>query len=139
MVELIVGPKGRGKTKYLLDYAAREITEANGSIVFLDKNKKHMYELSNRIRLIDMSHFNIRTSEEFVGFILGILSQDHDLELVIMDAFLTTANLEGKDITPTINRLDEISASFNVKFVLSVGLSEDEVPDLLKDHITASL
>ena len=55
MVELIVGKKGKGKTKVLLDRVNGAVKEANGSIVYLDKSTKHMYELNNKVRLIDVS------------------------------------------------------------------------------------
>ena len=75
MVELIVGKKGKGKTKVLLDKVNGAVKEANGSIVYLDKSTKHMYELNNKVRLIDVSGFPIKNADEFVGFICGILSQ----------------------------------------------------------------
>ena len=80
MVQLIVGNKGKGKTKQLLDRVNSEIKEISGNIVYLDKSTKHMYELNNKVRLIDVSQFLIENSSEFVGFVCGILSQDHDLQ-----------------------------------------------------------
>ena len=93
MVELIVGKKGKGKTKVLLDKVNGAVKEANGSIVYLDKSTKHMYELNNKVRLIDVSGFPIKNADEFVGFICGILSQDHDLEQIYLDSFLKVAKL----------------------------------------------
>lgn len=139
MVELIVGQKGKGKTKYLLDYTADAFQNASGNIAFLDKNTKHMYELNNKIRLIDVTQYDVESSPEFIGFILGLLSQDNDLEQVCVDSFLTISCLEGKDIAPTINRLDEISSKFNVKFVLSIGLDEKELPSQIKANVIVSL
>ena len=75
MVELIVGKKGKGKTKVLLDKVNGAIKEANGSIVYLDKSTKHMYELNNKVRLIDVSVYPIKNADEFVGFVCGIISQ----------------------------------------------------------------
>ena len=56
MVQLIVGRKGKGKTKHLLDQVNSDVKTANGNIVYLDKNAKHMYELSNRVRLVELSN-----------------------------------------------------------------------------------
>ena len=97
MVELIVGKKGKGKTKVLLD-------KVNG-----------------------------------VGFICGILSQDHDLEQVYLDSFLKVAKLEEKDITGTLGQLDEIGKQFNVTFVISVSLDKEEVPEAFHDKIAVAL
>ena len=117
MVELIVGKKGKGKTKVLLDKVNGAIKNVNGSIVYLDKSTKHMYELNNKIRLIDVSGYPIINADEFVGFICGIISQDHDLEQIYLDSFLTTAKLEGLDISGTLEQLEEIGE--NLVFPLS--------------------
>ena len=139
MVQLIVGKKGKGKTKQLLDKVNSEIKEISGNIVYLDKSTKHMYELNNKVRLIDVSQCMIENSSEFIGFISGIISQDHDLQQMYLDSFLKIACLEGQDIVATIDKLEKISASFDVNFVLSVSLDEDELPDGLKDKILISL
>ena len=81
----------------------------------------------------------MKSEQEFIGFILGLISQDHDLEIVLLDAFLKISSLEGSDIAPTINRLEEISKDFGVKFILSVGLDEKDIPAELKENIIVSL
>ena len=78
MVQIIAGRKGKGKTKHLLDMANNGIKAATGSIVYLDKSSKHMYELNNRIRLINVNEYPVSTSQGFIGFICGIISQDHE-------------------------------------------------------------
>ena len=93
MVQIIAGSKGKGKTKILLDKVNTKVKESSGTLVYLDKNSKHMYELDRRIRLIDISKFPVRTPAEFTGFICGILSQDHDLEKVFLDNFLKIASI----------------------------------------------
>mgnify|MGYP007134919152 CR=1 FL=1 len=133
MVELIVGKKGKGKTKVLLDKVNGAIKEANGSIVYLDKSTKHMYELNNKVRLIDVSVYPIKNADEFVGFVCGIISQDHDLEQVYLDSFLTTAKLEGKDVTGTLEQLNAVGEKFNVKFVVSMSLDKEEIPESLQE------
>ena len=84
MVQIIAGKKGKGKTKYLLDMANNAVKESKGSIVYLDKSSKHMYELSNKIRLINVPEFPVHSAEAFVGFSCGIISQDHDLEVMYL-------------------------------------------------------
>ena len=76
MVQIIAGKKGKGKTKHLLDRANSAIRDSKGSIVYLDKSSKHMYELSNKIRLINVKEYPIESSEGFIGFICGIISHD---------------------------------------------------------------
>ena len=139
MVQIIAGKKGKGKTKYLLDMANTAIKEAKGSIVYLDKSVKHMYELSNKIRLINVAEFPVNTAEGFVGFLCGIISQDHDLEVMYLDSFLKLASLEGEDISATIAALDQLSVKYHVNFVLSVSLDADELPENAKDMVLVSL
>ena len=139
MVQIIAGRKGKGKTKYLLDMANTAVKEAKGSIVYLDKSSKHMYELNNKIRLINVAEFSVSTAEGFIGFICGIISQDHDLAAMYLDSFLKLAGLEGEDITATLAELDQISAKYHVNFVLSVSMDGEELPESAKDMVLVAL
>ncbi|MBP5733842.1 MAG: twitching motility protein PilT [Lachnospiraceae bacterium] len=139
MVQLIVGEKGKGKTKHLLDKVNNEIKTIPGNIVYLDKSTKHMYELNNKVRLIDVSQYAIEDNAEFLGFISGIISQDHELQQMYFDSFLKIAKLEGQDITPAIAKLEKISERFGVDFILSVSLNEDALPEELKSKVLISL
>jgi hypothetical protein len=139
MVQLILGNKGKGKTKYLLDKVNNEVQDVSGNIVYLDKNVKHMYELNNKIRLINVNEYFITNSDEFVGFVCGIISQDHDLEQMYFDSFLTIACLEGAPIEAVIEKLEKLSQRFNVTFVLSISLDLDEVSETLKSKVIVSL
>ncbi|NBJ91431.1 twitching motility protein PilT [Parablautia muri] len=141
MVQLIVGNKGKGKTKHLLDQVNAQVQSASGNLVYLDKSTKHMYELNNKIRLIDVSSYLLTDSDEFVGFISGIISQDHDLEQVYVDNFLKIAHLEkeGSDIEPVIQKLDKLSDAFNINFYVSISLDDADIPASLKDKIAVSL
>ena len=139
MVQLIVGNKGKGKTKFLLDKVNNEVKEALGSVVYLDKSTKHMYELNNKVRLIDVPDFMIGTPDEFIGFVSGIISQDHDLQQMYLDSFLKIASLEGQDITPVIERLEKLGEKFDVDFVLSVSLDEHELPEAVKSKVHTAL
>lgn len=139
MVEIIAGEKGKGKTKYLLDKVNESVKSASGNIVYLDKSQKHMYELSNKVRLINVTDFPVSNCDEFLGFICGIVSQDHDLQEMYLDSFLTIANVEDGQINHAIEKLDIISEKYNVKFVLSVSKNEADLPECAKAKIIVSL
>ena len=139
MVQLIVGKKGKGKTKQLLDKVNGAIKAAEGNIVYLDKSSKHMYELNNRVRLIDTSEFALSSSDAFIGFVSGIISQDHDLQEMYFDSFLKIAHLENEDIVGTVQKLEKIGEAFHVNFILSVSMDESKLPEALKDKIEISL
>ena len=139
MVELIVGKKGKGKTKVLLDRVNGAVKEANGSIVYLDKSTKHMYELNNKVRLIDVSSYPLKNADEFVGFICGIISQDHDREQIYLDSFLKVSKLEDADVTDTLDQLDKIGEKYGISIVVSISLDKEEIPEALQDKIAVAL
>ena len=132
MIQLIVGSKGKGKTKELLDRAEAAVKSATGSVVYVDKSAQHMYELSNKIRLINISNFPVDSEDGFVGFISGIISQDHDLQYMFLDSFLTVANLMGADITSAMQKLDNLSTAYGVNFVISVSMDAENLPEFCK-------
>jgi len=140
MVQIIAGRKGKGKTKILLQKANEAIKEAKGSVVYLDKNTKHMFELNNRVRLINVMDYPINTPEAFIGFISGIISQDHDIEIMFLDSFLTLSCLEGKeDVSEDINKLVKLSDVFGITFILSVSMDRDELSEDLQPCVTDAL
>ena len=139
MVKLILGKKGKGKTKELLDKVNGQVKTVSGSVVYLDKSTKHMYELNNKVRLINVPDYLISSRQEFLGFICGIISQDHDLEQMYLDSFLKIACVEEGDIAPVIEKLEEISEKFHVNFILSVSLDESELSDALKAKVIMAL
>ena len=139
MVQLIAGNKGKGKTKYLLDKVNAEVKTASGNITYLDKSTKHMFELNNKVRLINVSDYFITSSDEFLGFICGIISQDHDLQQMYFDSFLKIACLEGKDISQTVTKLEKIGESCGVEFIVRISREEDELPADMKSKVTISL
>ena len=139
MVRLIVGNKGKGKTTEILARVNNQIKEAKGSIVYLDKSNKHMYELNNKIRLIDVSRFPIANSEQFVGFICGIISQDHDIESMYLDGFMKCSKVKPDEITATIKELDAVSRMFNIEFIISLSLDKEELDSSLEEMILVTL
>ena len=141
MVSLIVGAKGKGKTKYLLDMANESVKTADGHIVYIDKNGKHMYELNNKVRLIDASRYPLKSGDEFIGFIMGIASQDHDLQKIFLDSFLKNSRVtdDMTVIRDYIEQLDEIGKLCNVDFIISVSKDQAELDPKLYDKILISL
>lgn len=139
MNQLIVGNKGKGKTKQLLDKVNSEVLTVSGNIVYLDKSTKHMFELNNKVRLIDVSEFPIDNCDQFIGFVLGIVSQDHDLEQVYYDSFLDLAKLDAKDVEAALEKFKTIGEKYNIKFVMSISMDEKDIPESMKSDIIVSL
>ena len=141
MVQLIVGEKGKGKTKFLLQQANDAVKTADGHIVYIDKSTKHMYELHNRIRLIDASRYPLKTGDEFIGFICGIASQDHDLEQIYLDSALKNLKIEDETerFTDYVFQLEDISKLLGVDFIISVSRNKEDLDPVLYDRISIAL
>ena len=140
MIESICGEKGKGKTKELLNKVNNSIATAAGNVVYLDKSQKHMYELNNKVRLINVIDYPVTNCDEFLGFICGIVSQDHDLEEMYLDSFLTIASIESDaDILKSIEKLDVISEKYKVRFILSVSKNKADLPECAKAKVIKSL
>lgn len=140
MIQLIVGAKGKGKTKHLLEKVNSAVKTVDGNIVYLDKSAKHMYELKNRIRLINTAEFPFTKTDEFIGFICGIVSQDHDLEEVYLDSFLNIAFIEDtSSVNEVLAKLDKISDQFHVDFIISMSVDISELSDEFKAKVIVSL
>lgn len=140
MIEIISGEKGKGKTKHLLERVNKEIETTDGSIVFIDKSRKHMYELDSRIRLINMSDFPIDSSDEFLGFLSGVISQNNDIQEIFLESFLTIGFIDTNEgLCKAIEKLDVISEKFGIKLILSISRNEDVLPECAKSRIVLSL
>ena len=140
MVQLIVGKKGKGKTKIILEMVNKEIATASGNIVYLDKGNDHMYELNNKVRLINVKDYGVANADEFVGFIRGIISQDNDLQQVYFDGFLNISCIDGfEKAEEVLNKLDSISDTYGFKIIASVSIDEADLPESLKSKVIVVL
>ena len=139
MIQLIVGKKGKGKTKQLLDKVNADVLTANGNIVYIDKSTKHMFELNNKVRLIDISEFPVENYDQFIGFLLGIVSQDHDLEQVYFDGFLELAKISENEVENVLSKFEKIADKYNINLVMSISMDEKDTPESMKSAIIVSL
>lgn len=139
MIQIIAGEKGRGKTKVLINRANTDVRTAKGNIVYVDKSNKHMYELSNKLRLINVRDFGVENSSEFVGFISGLLSQDNDLERIYLDSFLKIACTDETNYEQVLKRLTELSEKFHVDFVISISMNEEQIDEPYKTDVILAL
>ena len=98
MIQIITGDKGKGKTKVLIDKVNNEVKVVAGSVVFIDNNNKHLYELSNRVHMINCTNYEVNNLEMFAGFVLGIISQTKDIEKIYIDNFTSVAYVNKEQV-----------------------------------------
>ena len=122
-----------------MDKVNSEVKNILGNVVYLDKSTQHMFELNNKVRLICVPDYGVDNADQFLGFVSGILSQDHDLQQMYFDSFLDIAHLRDADITPALKKLDTLSRQFKIDFILSVSMDEADLPESAKSLIAISL
>ena len=134
MVSLIVGHKGAGKTKMMIDLANERARDSNGSVVFVNKNHRLMYDLVHQIRVVCMEDYEeITNSDEYVGFLYGVISGDHDIEAIFIDSILKHADVHKDDIPEFLARLKVISQQHDIDFIVSLSADLEELSDDVAD------
>ena len=140
MIDIITGNKGKGKTKFLLEKANKQAETLIGSAVFIDKSNKFIYGLDSRIRLINISDYPIHTTDQFLGFIMGIIALNTDIEAIFLDSFLTIGFIDTKEgLLHAVSYLERLSDLFEIRFIISISKNEDELPEEVRSHIVISL
>ena len=139
MLKLVIGSKGKGKTKFMLDTANQEAQTSDGLVIYLDKNSKHIFELDKHIRLINVREYPVPNLDVLIGFICGLISGNNDIEAIYFDSFMTLASLEMADLGDALNKLVILSEKLKVDFILSLSFDEHELPEEYKEYILLSL
>lgn len=135
MIQAVVGGKGTGKTKTLVNMANKALDETKGEIVFISGERRRMIELNHRIRLIQLRDFDIRDFNVFYGFLSGIIAQNYDIERIFIDGLLEYLNEDLADIGDWIADIGKIAEEFNISFTISMNGDPDSVPTFLKEYI----
>jgi RecA/RadA recombinase len=135
MVKLLIGRKGSGKTKRMIQLANARAEKSDGSVVFINKNHRLMYDLKYKIRVVCMEEYEeITNSDEYIGFLYGIISSDHDIEVIYIDSILKHADVEIKDLPEFLSRVNKISEKYGIEMVVSISASVEEVGDIAAQY-----
>lgn len=137
MLQIITGKVGEGKTKKMISLANQEARNITGDIVYINSSKRRRYDLSYRIRLIEPFEFNVSTAQEFFGFVAGIISANHDTQLIFIDELFKLTGLSLDEVDNFIANLKKLSDKYNVRFVISTSCAKTEVPETLQDYLIA--
>lgn len=135
MVKLILGAKGAGKTKWLINGANDDIKSGNGNITFLDVEDEHIFSLDTNVRLINLSDYSVNSIEKFYGFLLGMLSMDFDLEKIYIDSIYKIIDIKKEDLKCLVKNLDEISEKHDVDILINVDYLAEDVDSDLRSYV----
>ena len=101
MVELLIGKKGTGKTKALIEKVNNALTVAKGNVVFISNDtNRNIFDVKSKARMADTSEFEIKSYDEFLGFISGIISRDSILQTFLLTVF---SKLSAQTILTDLN------------------------------------
>lgn len=135
MVELLIGKKGTGKTKVLIENVNSAASVANGNVVFVSNDSsRNMYDIKSKVRMYDTSEFEIDSWEEFLGFVCGIISGNFDITNIFVDGTLKIVHHSLDGFEQFLDRIEEISKKFNISIVMSVSIDADEAPEYIKKY-----
>ena len=132
MIQIISGVKGSGKTKRLLDQTNDALKVEHGDIVFIDDDKRYMYDLRHEIRFVDASAYPVArgcSPDAFLAFISGMLAVNYDITLISIDAFLKLVHIDDPaELSPFFAALDKLSQEHGCNFMVSVSMEIEKLP-----------
>jgi len=135
MIQLIYATKGSGKTKRLIDMANAELNTTKGDVVFIDDDKRYMYDVKHQVRFVDVKDYGIDSCDSLYGLLCGMVAQNFDIEAVFIDAFL---KIIGKDVTEIegyIKKIEELTDKNDFKAVIIISADPEKAPEYLKKYI----
>ena len=136
MVQILAGEKGEGKTKILIDLANESVSTSDGDVIYIDDDKRHIYDLNHKIRFVEVSEFPLANYRELICFIYGIFSQNSDITKVFVDGiFKIVQSLGDEDLIKLVTRLDSMSKAYNVDFVLAGNVDPADLPKEVEQYI----
>ncbi len=135
MVELLIGKKGTGKTKALIENVNNAAMVAKGNVVFVsDDTRRSMHDIKSKVRMADTKDFCLKSYSEFLGFICGIISRDYDITNIFIDGIFKIVGTDSLDgFEEFLSRLETISQNLNISFVISVSIDAETAPEYIKN------
>ncbi|MDR1018482.1 MAG: hypothetical protein LBM02_07250 [Lachnospiraceae bacterium] len=125
MVNLLIGPKGTGKTQNLIDLANQEAKSRDGDIVFIKKTHKETSSLSFKVRAVCMDDYpGIKNTDTYIGFLYGMYSNDTDIESIFIDNITKIADITLDNLDIFLDKLVKVGRDINVNFTVTISADE---------------
>ena len=134
MIRVILGEKGTGKTKMLINSVHAAVESEKGNVVFINNGSQHTTDLSHKIRLVDTSEFAIGTYEEFYGLVCGILAQNYDVSYIFVDSITKIVKGEMADLEKLLEKMSAVCEKFEVQMAMTISMSAQDASDKIKAY-----
>ena len=135
MIKLIVGLKGSGKTKTLIEMVNNALETTNGSVVCIEKGNKLIHEISYRARLVDTDEYLVCDGQSLFGFVAGMSASDHDLTHIFIDSALKICKNDKEAFDTFMCEIEKFAANKEIDFVFTSSISPEDVSDRFKKYI----
>lgn len=136
MIKCIVGRKGSGKTKALIDDVNAAVKEEHGSVICIECDKKLIYDINHGCRLIEITDFPVVGYDAFFGFICGMYAQNYDISYIFIDSlYRVVGDNEPSAIDRFMKNLAQFSDTNHIKFTITVSDAVENVPASITQYI----
>ena len=135
MVKLIIGDKGTGKTKTLIDMVNAAQNQTKGNVVCIEKGNKLRYDINSQVRLIDTVEYLVADAQALFGFVAGILASNYDVTDIFIDSCLKICNEDVAAFEKFLLEVEALSLKNDVNFVITSSLPVENVTDVMKKFI----
>ncbi|WP_071026937.1 hypothetical protein [Peptoniphilus raoultii] len=133
MIKYILGAKGSGKTRWLIEKANEDMEKGDGNIAFVEVDDDHIFSLDYNVRLINATNYRLNNIESFYGFICGLLAMDYDLHKIYIDGIYKVLKLNIEDLEYVLSKLSKIPDIEDKEIYINVDyLMEDMTETLAK-------
>lgn len=134
MIKLIVGAKGSGKTKTLIDMIDQATKTSAGNIVVIEKSMKLTTEINHKARLLDVDEYDISGADMLYGFVAGVLAGNYDITELFIDGILKVVDHDMEQAGKVLAEIDKITAN-NVEVVVTVSANVEDLPESIKKYL----
>lgn len=128
MVYLILGNKGSGKTKKLIDRVNDAVEKSSGNVVCIEKERLLTYDINYRARLVETDQYGVSGYEAFYGFLCGIIAGDHDITDILVDATLKIGGRNYAALAEFLKKVARLSTDSEQDITFTVSADESELP-----------
>jgi len=134
LISIIASGKGTGKTKKIIDMANDDMKTVEGNVVYIDDDNRHMYDLNHGVRFVNLEEFPVKTTEEFIGFIYGIIANNYDIEKIYIDGLYNIMGSENENVINFIDRIEGLAEKHTIDFVMTLSCNPKLLPETIKKH-----